>query len=535
MSEDGSQRAEGKTFEGKIRVAARVIDFLSSGLYQSPGSCLKELINNSYDADATTVVVSVKPDADFVAIEDDGEGMTRDQFVRHFSNVAESHKRDGGEFTASGRRQIIGKIGIGFIAANELCDEMEIYSTCKDSTDLLHVIIDFGEIRNRPFMDRKSANGAVEKGDYRGAILESEPEEHYTKIYLKRLRESAREALVSPSPELAGMPIHTLYGKKPDSARNEIASLKSFSELDHYSQTRTAVALNVPVPYPDNWAPSQYAGRLEPFTRRAEALDFTVLYDGVRLEKPIVLTENGEDSILRVMEYEGEHIRVHGYLFARHGVLRPVELNGVLVRIREAAVGEHDRSLLGYPNSVSQLFQNWLSGELYVDGLEDALNIDRRTLREVEPPYVELRAWFKKELVSFLKEIHDKLYTTRSRERGATRARAQIDEVQAISSRVRKQIGEGAADAISETLAPRRPRTSARKDGSRGQSTPTTAELEGDKGLALLLSDPQALRRLNRRYSIAEVLELVVQVATEVLPADQASRFITEFARRLRG
>ena len=110
------------------------------------------------------------------------------------------------------------------------------------------------------------------------------------KIYLKRLRESAREALVSPSPELAGMPIHTLYGKKPDSARNEIASLKSFSELDHYSQTRTAVALNVPAPYPDNWAPSQYAGRLEPFTRRAEALDFTVLYDGVRLEKPIVLT-----------------------------------------------------------------------------------------------------------------------------------------------------------------------------------------------------------------------------------------------------
>ena len=168
MSEDGSQRAEGKTFEGKIRVAARVIDFLSSGLYQSPGSCLKELINNSYDADATTVVVSVKPDADFVAIEDDGEGMTRDQFVRHFSNVAESHKRDGGEFTASGRRQIIGKIGIGFIAANELCDEMEIYSTCKDSTDLLHVIIDFGEIRNRPFMDRKSERCRREGGLPRG-------------------------------------------------------------------------------------------------------------------------------------------------------------------------------------------------------------------------------------------------------------------------------------------------------------------------------------------------------------------------------
>jgi hypothetical protein len=532
MSDDSPTQV-GASFEGKIRVAARVIDFLSSGLYQSPGSCLKELINNSYDADATTVVVSVKPDADFVAIEDDGEGMTRAAFERHFSNVAESHKRDSGEYTTSGKREKIGKIGIGFIAANELCDEMEVYSTCEGSQELLHVTIDFGEIRNRPFADRRKGNGSVEKGDYYGEILRAPPEEHYTKVYLKRLRESAQEALVSPSPTLEEMPVHTLYGKKPRSAREQLSMLKSFSELDPYSRTRTTVALNVPVPYPDDWVPSQYAERVSRFTRRAEALDFNVLYDGVRLEKPIVLTDSGEGSILRVMEYEGHEIRVAGYLFGRHGVLRPRELNGVLVRIREAGVGDHNRTFLGFPNNVHQLFQNWISGELYVDGLEDALNIDRRTLREVEPPFVELQTWFRSELSAFLKEVHDRLYKARSRERGASRARAQVDEVRAISGRVRSQIGEVAADAINEALASaHRPRTAAGSAVVHRASAAVDPETE--EGLTYLLSDPMVLKRLNRRYSVAEILEIVVRVATEVLSPTEAARFIAEFARRLR-
>ena len=50
-------------FKGKIRVASGIVNYLSSGLYHSPAACLKELVNNSYDADATEVNVFVKPDA----------------------------------------------------------------------------------------------------------------------------------------------------------------------------------------------------------------------------------------------------------------------------------------------------------------------------------------------------------------------------------------------------------------------------------------------------------------------------------------
>src|SRR5712692_8122516 len=93
-------------FSGEIKVASRIVDYLSSGLYRTPAACLKELINNSFDADARTVNVFIKPDADRIVIEDDGEGISKEDFVRHFSRVSESHKREDTDHTKSGRPKI---------------------------------------------------------------------------------------------------------------------------------------------------------------------------------------------------------------------------------------------------------------------------------------------------------------------------------------------------------------------------------------------------------------------------------------------
>jgi HSP90 family molecular chaperone len=171
-------------FRGEITVAARIIDLLSSGLYESPAACLKELINNSFDADARSVDVFVKPDANRIIIQDDGHGMNREEFERHFRRIAESHKRDDDDTTASGRPKI-GKIGIGVIAANELCERLEIFSTKADSSDLLHVTIDFEEMR-KPADQRKKASGDFVKADYVGEILRTDVEAHYTLIFPRK-------------------------------------------------------------------------------------------------------------------------------------------------------------------------------------------------------------------------------------------------------------------------------------------------------------------------------------------------------------
>ena len=177
---------ETNTFRGEIKVASRIVDHLSSGIYKSPAACLKELINNSYDADATIVRVSVKPDADRIIVEDDGIGFSRTEFETHFERVAESHKRDESDHTARGRPKI-GHIGIGFIAANELCNELEIFSTKAGSNELLHIMIDFAMMR-LPMTTRERDGGDLAKADYHGEILSADSDEHYTTLLLKNIR-----------------------------------------------------------------------------------------------------------------------------------------------------------------------------------------------------------------------------------------------------------------------------------------------------------------------------------------------------------
>ncbi|GGM99683.1 hypothetical protein GCM10011609_42580 [Lentzea pudingi] len=505
----GYMTDEDRSFQGEIKVAARVIDYLSSGLYENAAACLKELINNSYDADATEVVVSVKPDADFIAIEDNGTGMTQAQFVEHFSRVAESHKRDSGQETEKKRKKI-GKIGIGFIAANELCDEMEIYSTCKGSPELLHVTIRFGEIRNRSYEKRKTPSGDVKKGDYDGVILEEDPKEHYTKVYLKRIREEALPQFIAETGNLSEESSKSIYGLNEDTVRRVLASLNTWDELDLYSQTRLRIGMNVPVKYLPNWTLPEHEGALASFTKRAAASDFRVIYDGTDLVKPAVLTDPKKMNLLKVLNYEDEEIQVHGYLFARHGVYKPSELNGILLRIRESAVGDYDNGFLGFPKHIEALFQDWVTGELYVNGeLDDALNIDRRTLRDTHSSYVKLQSWFIQELRAFLRDVRTQMYKTPSEERQVQRAQGQREKIKEVAKRVEESYGKETAAKLTSTWA---------------NTTEKASASETKK----------EVRKLTRTYSVGDVYEIAVDVAQEVLPADLAEQFITELTRRLR-
>jgi hypothetical protein len=500
--------SEPTEFEGEIRVAARVIDFLSSGLYKNAAACMKELINNSYDADATEVTISVKPDADLIAIEDNGAGLTREQFVTHFSRVAESHKRDDGERTARGREKI-GKIGIGFIAANELCDQMEIFSTCENSTEILHVNIDFGKIRDRSFSTRREQGGDVHKGDYHGEIThDADAADHYTKVYLKRIRETAIDSFVSEADLLGSPSPKSVYGLHESSVLDLLSDLDSWDQMDLYSQTRARIGLNVPVRYLAQWAPSELTSGLSPFTRRAFDTGFKVVYDGTELTKPIVLVQRRNRSLIRELSMEGEHIRVSGYLFASHGALKPKELNGVLIRIRDSAVGEYDATYLGYPQQINALFRGWVSGELYVDGaLDEALNIDRQTLRDTHPAYVELRKWFLGELANFFKSVREEMYTQPAERRQQERVQAEKLSFSEITQRVKSAYGEAAASELAEAwdqpAAPQRGR-------------PRRSDL-------------------SKSFSVNEIYEIALDVAQSVLSPESAAAYIAELTRRLRG
>jgi SHS2 domain-containing protein len=93
-------------------------------------------------------------------------------------------------------------------------------------------------------------------------------------------------------------------------------------------------------------------------------------------------------------------LKYKGYIYTQASAVYPAELRGVLIRVRNVAIGDYDLNCLNY--EIVQGFRfDWVSGEIYVEeGLEDALNVDRHSFNEVHPHYLSLQ----NELHSLLKE-----------------------------------------------------------------------------------------------------------------------------------
>jgi Histidine kinase-, DNA gyrase B-, and HSP90-like ATPase len=494
-----------KGFTGDIKVASQIVDYLSEGLYTSPAACLKELINNSYDADATRVDVFVKPDVNTIIISDDGIGMTRDEFQRHFDHVSESYKRADSSTTESGRPKV-GKIGIGFIAANELCDVMEIVSTKEGSTELLRVEVNFARMRTADNSRRRvSGSDEVIKGDYVGDVERAEKDDHFTQVLLKEIRAGAYEILAGARDRPHSDGEHSLYGRKPEAIVDLLVTraITNWGDLDEYSRVMLQVGLNVPVRYPPSWYPPDCKRVLSKPEREVEALGFSVNFDGGDLRKPVYLEPGENDEhLLKAIKIDGDNVSANGYLYAKRTKLHPLWLQGVLIRIRNAAVGDYDGSFLGFNPSEAALFQNWTTAELWADDrLEGALNIDRRTLKPTNPAYVELQEAFHDLLSDFFKEVRTKLY------QGAAKTRRQ-DQAREEARRFTEVIDSTSLSA------------SVRKD-LRGVVS-TSRRRAGEDTRTFL-----------RKYSVAELYDVVLDVARDQMSESDFKRFARALAERL--
>ncbi|MGG2196447.1 ATP-binding protein [Paenibacillus validus] len=95
-----------------------------SGVYQPFVKAVKEIISNSYDADAETVTLEFGPDFESLTIKDDGIGMGPIEFVRDYIRIGKSHRKD--EVTPIKGRPRIGGKGIGFLAPARYCEMIEL-------------------------------------------------------------------------------------------------------------------------------------------------------------------------------------------------------------------------------------------------------------------------------------------------------------------------------------------------------------------------------------------------------------------------
>ncbi len=497
---------DGTNFDGKIKVAAKIIDHISSGLYESPAACLKELINNSFDADATRVDVFVKPDANQIIIADNGIGLNKKEFQQHFDSISESYKRSSSDKTKSGRPKI-GKIGIGFIAANEICDVMEIESTKENSTDLLKVKIDFGEMRKAPEERIIENSKEVTKGDYHGTIDKAAKKDHYTFIILNNIRGEAKQILdgVGVSPYTSGK--KSIYGLSPKSIKKILLSEpKSWKDFDSYSENMLTLALNVPVKYYDDWYGNHNHQYLKELTERAAKWNFTVFVDGTELRKPIVFPK-GNPSIFREFNFSGNSVNARGYFYAQHGIINPAELRGLLIRVREAGVGSYDGSFLKFSPTTASLFQKWISAEIYAsDDLEDAMIIDRKTFRITHQAYAELQIAIHKFLSEFINQIRNEIYE----KQGEIRKEIQAQHLETSIFNIIKD-----ANFPSDLEADLLMNIKQIWEGSESNSS--------------------VQKKILKKYAIDEIYEMIVDIGKENLTPKIFNQIIIQLTKRLRG
>ena len=129
-----------------IRVTAGVILRIGAGIYHSVAGALKELVSNSFDADATAVIITTNyPDFDEIKVVDNGSGMTDKRFGIAMQTIGSSLKGviDQTRLSPKYKRPIIGHLGIGFMALTQICDEVTVESQVEGSDTKFVADIDF--------------------------------------------------------------------------------------------------------------------------------------------------------------------------------------------------------------------------------------------------------------------------------------------------------------------------------------------------------------------------------------------------------
>lgn len=112
----------------KFSVDAELLRELGERLVGRPHIALAELIKNSYDADATRVVVDFKDAA--ITVTDDGHGMSEEDFVKRWMRVGTTKKQAERVSPLLGR-PLTGSKGVGRLAAQLLARDIVITSTAK--------------------------------------------------------------------------------------------------------------------------------------------------------------------------------------------------------------------------------------------------------------------------------------------------------------------------------------------------------------------------------------------------------------------
>lgn len=151
--------------------------------YSTTEKALKELIDNAWDADAHQVTISLPaPLSDApIVVQDDGNGMTRQELEFQYMKIASDRRVRAGGRTRKLRRQIKGKKGIGKFAGLMCASTMTVSTKARG----VHIAFTLN------VEDLNSAS-AIESLALPLDVRDCEADDHGTSVTLTHLRQGLR-------------------------------------------------------------------------------------------------------------------------------------------------------------------------------------------------------------------------------------------------------------------------------------------------------------------------------------------------------
>lgn len=151
--------------------------------YRSIEEATKELVDNSYDADAENVIIRLPNDLDpnpTILIDDDGTGMKEQEIRKEYLHIANSRTSRKGDRSIAKKRKVKGRKGIGKFAGLMVASEMKIETRAGGKVTTLTINKD----------DLVKANYDLEKIPLPIEVEECHELDHGTTIVLRGLNQN---------------------------------------------------------------------------------------------------------------------------------------------------------------------------------------------------------------------------------------------------------------------------------------------------------------------------------------------------------
>ncbi len=503
----------------KIKVHEKALAHLSRGLYRSPASALRELVSNAWDANATTVTINTNyPNFYQLSVEDDGVGFNKSDFEQLMQGgIGNSQKRPL-DLKLMNDRPVIGRFGIGMLGIAQICGAFIVTSKPKDGSEGFRARVQlFDRLKERLDADdpevvaSKKENAPefpdeIYAGNYDFEEFDATSARYGTRILADDLHPTFIKTFQESLQGSKTMPMN--WSK----AIEVISSKRSLQELGDYWRLLWELAAACPLPYlnasalPENLIAQDHW--------RLKKYGFSVVIDGIELAKPVKLQNNPGGYTCHFIDEQrrkiyGRDLVFHGYIVVQEGLnLRPDEFRGIMIRIKDVAVGYYDTSMLDYRINEGPR-SRWLTGEIYVsEGLEDALNIDRDSFNKFHPQYKALQTYIHDILQKTIFPSVYKQIEVRSEKRADARQEAHQQHLKEV---IKAHTGA---------------RVNLRHTAQSDDDEPSVQVTETAKGFTLNLPDEASLKTKKNHRPLANAILAVFEMSLrEIGKEKQRNKF----------